>query len=260
MKLRLRPCAAFILAIGAPGSWRAAPPPAAGLEPALPAGSASAPVTATTAPPAGGDATAEPSTATSPSRSLSPREQLDAERESRTRYALGEAAFKAGRYLQAVVEFEAGFEAVPKPGFLLDIGHAYRRLGAFHKARAAYKKFLLVDPTSALHDDVLSLIGQLDSALADDDRADRLAARALTAALVPPPMESHAVGSGIDLGARTPALTPGSGSTARPFYRRPWFWMAVGAVAIGTGVGIYAVRGRTDEGAHSTGSLGVLRP
>ena len=182
MKPRLRPCAAFIIAIGAPGSWRAAPAPATAPEPALPATSASPPVTTTTLPPpVGGDAaaTAEPSTAAPPSRSLSPKDELDAERESRTRYALGEAAFKAGRYLQAVVEFEAGFEAVPKPGFLLDIGHAYRRLGALHKARAAYKKFLKLAPqdTEQLVGGVVAVIAEYQNPDLPDPHRKRLPQR-----------------------------------------------------------------------------------
>src|SRR4051812_37399458 len=78
----------------------------------------------------------------------------DAEREARAHYAQGQAAFNAGRYDQAVAEFEAGFAALPRPGFLLNIGHSERRRGNLRKARAAYKKFLLVEPTTKLRDDV----------------------------------------------------------------------------------------------------------
>src|SRR4051794_34825779 len=97
--------------------------------------------------------------------------QGEAEREARAHYVLGQVAFNAGRYDQAVTEFEAGFEALPRPGFLLNIGHSERRRGNLRKARAAYKKFLLVEPTTKLRDDVMSLLGELDSALADEDRA-----------------------------------------------------------------------------------------
>lgn len=263
MKPYLLPCAALIIAIGGAASGHAAQAPAAaGPATSVSTEPARAPVPATTGPtpPADATVTAGPVTTTPPPPSQSPRDQLDAERESRARYAVGETAFKAGRYLQAVVEFEAGFAAVPKPGFLLNIGHAYRRLGDLHKARAAYKKFLLVDPTSNLHDDVLSLVGELDSALADDDRADRLAAQAIAATLVPPPLDSHAGHAGVNLGAPARSAIPSSENTRRPFYRRAWFWVAVGAVAIGTGVGIYAMQGRSSESVHAIGSLGMLRP
>jgi hypothetical protein len=265
MKPNLRRCAALIIGIGigigevvsgraarATSAWLAPPP--------VSATAVSPPVTAITAPPADTTAPAGSVVETPPSETPSPRDQLEAERESRARYAAGEAAFRAGRYRPAVVEFEAGFAAVPKPGFLLNIGHAYRRLGDLHKARAAYKKFLLVDPTSTLHDDVLSLIGELDSALADDDRADRLAARAIAAGLVPPPVDGQPGHSGVNLAARPPSAVPNLVDPPPPFYRRAWFWMVVGAVAIGTGVGIYAVRTGADERGHPTGSLGVSTP
>jgi tetratricopeptide (TPR) repeat protein len=262
MKPNLRPCAALIVAIGGAAAGGAARANEAVLTQPDRTATASSSATTPLAPPAAGEplAPSGPLMATSPSLGPSPKDELGAERESRARYAVGEAAFKAGRYQQAVLEFEAGFAAVPKPGFLLNIGHAYRRLGDLHKARAAYKKFLLVDPTSDLHEDVLSLIGELDSALADDDRADRLAARAIAAALVPPPLDVQGGHAGLDLSTPAPAAVSLAEEPPRPFYRRAWFWTAVGAVAIGTGIGIYAVRGGADEKVHSTGSLGVLRP
>jgi tetratricopeptide (TPR) repeat protein len=259
MKANLRRCAALVIGISEAVSGRAAQATSAWLAPPLvSAPAASPPATGITAPPADTTAPAGSVIEAPRSETPSPRDQLDAEREARARYAAGEAAFKAGRYRPAVVEFEAGFAAVPKPGFLLNIGHAYRRLGDLHKARAAYKKFLLVDPTSTLHGDVLSLLGELDSALADDDRADGLAARAIAASLVPPPVEGQPGHAGVNLAAHTPSAVPSLVDPPRPFYRRAWFWMAVGAVAIGTAVGIYAARMGADERVHTTGSLGVI--
>jgi tetratricopeptide (TPR) repeat protein len=181
--------------------------------------------------------------------------QSEAEREARAHYALGQTAFKAGRYDQAVTEFEAGFAALPRPGFLLNIGHAERRRGNLRKARAAYKKFLLVEPTTKLRDDVMALLADLDSALADEDHAERAAA---TASITPPPLPAVPAPAPAQAPPVTLSVAP---PPAPPIYRRPWFWAAAGAVVLGAVTAIYlSQRSPADDGFHATGSLGAVHP
>jgi tetratricopeptide (TPR) repeat protein len=194
-------------------------------------------------------------------------EPSEAEQKARAHYAQGEAAFHAGRYEEAAAEFEAGFAAMPRPGFLLNIGHSQRRLGNLRKARAAYKKFLLVDPGSKMRPEVESLIAELDSAIADEDHGEHAAAAATTPPAQPPPrLDAPSVtATGTASGA---ALVPGPVGLASidrapgpaPLYKRPWFWAAVGAVAVGAAAGVYFWQRSPDDGFRAMGSLGAVKP
>jgi tetratricopeptide (TPR) repeat protein len=188
-----------------------------------------------------------------------PSGQGAAELEARDLYAQGEAAFKAGRYDEALTEFEAGFAAVPRAGFVLNIGHVYRKMGKLRNARSAYKKYLLMEPDSKFRDNVLAVIAEIDSALAEEDRAALpVESPARSIALAPPPPTAPAPA----LLAVSPAVQLRGRDTARsaPLYRRAWFWVAVGAVVVGAGAGVYLWRRPTEVGYQSSGSLGALGP
>jgi len=199
--------------------------------------------------------------ATSPlalAEDVPPPDPGEAELKARDLYAQGEAAFKAGRYDDALTEFEAGFAAVPRAGFVLNIGHVYRKIGKLRNARSAYKKYLLMEPDSKFRDNVLAVIAEIDSALAEEDRAESPAeSPARSIALAPPPTAPAPA-----LLAVSPAFQARGRDTARsaPLYRRAWFWVAVGAVVVSAGAGIYLWRRPADVGYQSSGSLGALGP
>ena len=207
--------------------------------------------------------------------------QEDREQQARRLYAEGEAAFKAGQYANALKAFEAGYAASPRPGFLLNMAHTERKLGELRKARALYKKFLLVDPTSRVRGEVTGVINELDSALADEDPAQDHApggkaaadgepaqktaptvppknevTTVLPAAAPPAPTDAPMLTTSRDPSSPTDASAKGS-----PFYRRPWFWIAVGvAVAAGAGAALYASQRPGSDPFHSSGSLGAIGP
>ena len=74
---------------------------------------------------------------------------------ARRHFLAGKRAFEAKRYAVALKEFEAGYAIDPRPGFLLNMGHAARRMGELRRARDYYLKFLESDPPGdrAPHDD-----------------------------------------------------------------------------------------------------------
>jgi tetratricopeptide (TPR) repeat protein len=187
----------------------------------------------------------------------------DAEQKAREHYAQGEAAFKAGQYDQALAEFEAGFATLPRPKFLLNIGHTERKRGQLFKARAAYKKYLLMEPDSKFSDNVTAVIAELDSAIADDSRAE--AARTPAPVAVPilkgasAPRAAETATPMLALESPGPVASP-DGAGSPPIYRRPWFWVAVGAVVVGAGGGIYLWQRPGSDGFQVSGSLGSLRP
>jgi tetratricopeptide (TPR) repeat protein len=197
-------------------------------------------------------------------------------RQAREHYKTGEAAFKVGDFERARSEFEAGYALVPRPGFLLNMAHSERRLGRLRNARALYKRYLEVDPESKQRDEVLGLIGKLDSAIADEERASGDARAASEPAPSPPPAPPPVPATALappaaaaatssadqDRGPKitisAPAPEQHEPSTAhRPLYRRWWFWGAVTAVAAAAGAGAYfATRGGPTF--HNDGSLGRL--
>jgi tetratricopeptide (TPR) repeat protein len=197
---------------------------------------------------------------------------------ARRHYAQGDAAYKAGRYDEALKEFEAGYAVSRRPGFLLNMAHTQRKLGHLREARALYKKYLLVDVNSKLRDEVRAVIGELDSALADEDLAERdrkgrgatgtgAAGDAAPVASAVSPPATTAVPKAprseadqpvlLQQGAGPAAAERGSGSP--PFYRRGWFWVAVGAIALtGAGAAIYLSRRPGTDPFHDSGTLGSL--
>jgi hypothetical protein len=70
----------------------------------------------------------------------------DIQEQARAHFEAGHAMFRLERYADAAREFQAGYDLVPKPRFLLNLGHALRRMGLHDRAKATYEKFLASVP------------------------------------------------------------------------------------------------------------------
>src|SRR5262249_50852612 len=92
------------------------------------------------------------------------------ERESRAHFQAGRAEVKAGDFEAALTEYQAGYDAKPLPGFLVNIAQCQRRLGDLKGARATYQKFVLVAPDSPLVPQVRSMIAEIDGLLGNPDK------------------------------------------------------------------------------------------
>jgi tetratricopeptide (TPR) repeat protein len=92
----------------------------------------------------------------------------DPRAEGRRRFEAGELFFQHGQYASALVEYEAGYQLTRLPGFLINIAHCHRLSGDRRKARAFYRKYLLVEPTSPRKAEVEEIIRKLDEALASE--------------------------------------------------------------------------------------------
>jgi tetratricopeptide (TPR) repeat protein len=66
----------------------------------------------------------------------------DDEERARGHYEIGLGLYRLGDYRGALKEFAAGYELARKPGFLLNLGQTYRKLGELPKARDLYRQFL----------------------------------------------------------------------------------------------------------------------
>jgi tetratricopeptide (TPR) repeat protein len=84
---------------------------------------------------------------------------------ARGHFERGSKLYDQGKYLDAAREFEAGYQSAPRPLFLLNIGHSYRRSQDLRKAKAAYEKLLRTDPTTPQRPMVEDLIKTIDDAL-----------------------------------------------------------------------------------------------
>jgi len=89
------------------------------------------------------------------------------EREARHRFDEAEVEYRAGHYAEALSKYQAGYAAMPLPGFLVNMAQCQRRLGDLKTARATYREFVMVAPDSRLAPEVETLIHQLDRLIAD---------------------------------------------------------------------------------------------
>ena len=187
-----------------------------------------------------------------------------AEREARRRFDEGEVQYRAGRYADALAKYQAGYAAMPLPGFLVNIAQCQRRLGDLKTARATYREFVLVAPDSRLVPEVTTLLKQLDDLIADlaaggsgetaaqiggdgDVHATDPAAPPLTLAPAEPVAETALVAA--------PAATDGP---AKRSHARWWIWGGVAAAAVAGGVATAIALSSSGSTTVRAGSLGTL--
>jgi hypothetical protein len=94
--------------------------------------------------------------------------EVDDRAEGRRHFDAGEWHFQRGEFARALVEYETGYQLTRLPGFLINIAHCHRLSGELRKARAFYRKYLLVVPTSPRKEEVEEIIRKLDAALTDE--------------------------------------------------------------------------------------------
>jgi tetratricopeptide (TPR) repeat protein len=174
-------------------------------------------------------------------------------KEAQQHYRRGEAAFNAQRFEDAIKEWEAGYALVPRPLFVLNLGHAERRRGELRKALALYRRFLVVDPETKLRAEVEQVIQEIEVALA----AEAAAQAAPAAPVSPPPLAPPAApppAAAPNEALSAPAAPAPPDERARP--GRLWLWAAAGVVVAGVALGVWALSSR--DGYERRGSLGTL--
>lgn len=188
----------------------------------------------------------------------------EAQRQSRSSFEEAEAHFRAGLFAEALAEYQAGYDSAPLPGFLINIGQCHRRLGDLKRARANYRKFILVAPDSPLVPQVNTLIAELDKLAEDLDEGDsepRSAAHGAPGAV--PALKLDSVPRA-DPGAGASLVTAPAGASApseRQHERKTrwWLWGGVGtAVAVAATAALFALRSPDTTTLHD-GTLGTLR-
>jgi hypothetical protein len=171
------------------------------------------------------------------------------EAEGRRRWNEGKELYQKGRYLDAAREFEAGYAVVPRPLFLLNIGHAYRRAQELARARAAYQKLLEIQPNLPQRAEVEGYIKSIDDALQVVVEPATLAPLPGSAPPAPPALVDPGAAAAIAASPAPPPIVaaspppPAESRSSGSILTRPWFWVIVGAVvAGGVAVGVIALR------------------
>src|SRR4051812_11899197 len=90
------------------------------------------------------------------------------EAEGRRHWKAGQDLYAQKRFLEAAREFEAGYAVAPRPLFLLNIGHAYRRANELVKAKSAYEALLRLQPDLPQRTEVEGYIRSINDALQAD--------------------------------------------------------------------------------------------
>jgi tetratricopeptide (TPR) repeat protein len=196
----------------------------------------------------------------------------EAEMAARQHFRIGEAHYSGGQFAEALTDYEAGYGAVPLPGFLVNIAQCHRRLGHLDEARRTYQKFVLVAPDSPLAPEVRGLIAELDKLLdpppsaggnlsAGSPAGTRSGARPSGAVdlRAPPPFVPAGGSRGLlDKNDSTAATTDADGERDKTRASHWWFWGAVAAATVGGVVGIVALSPGSPSTIHD-GTLGTLR-
>jgi tetratricopeptide (TPR) repeat protein len=128
-----------------------------------------------------------------------------------------EKLFALGKFSEALGEYQEAYDAKPLPGLLFNIGQCYRNLGEYDQAIFSFQKYLKLKPDAENREQVEEYITDLEREKDKDNSAK------------------------LDLIAKQKRdEPPAPKQESTPVYKKWWFWTAVGVVAVGGGVGIYA--------------------
>lgn len=182
---------------------------------------------------------------------LSPTLARADEAEGRRHWKAGQELYAQKRFREAAHEFEAGYAVAPRPLFLMNIGHAYRRASELVKAKSAYQALLRLQPDLPQRAEVEAYIKSIDDALSVGET--------VVVDQPGPPAQTATPGRGSpSLAARAPRPQVPAYVEARDAsasrkpeaevstFQKPWFWVVTGAlVAGGVAVAIIASRPST---------------
>jgi len=91
------------------------------------------------------------------------RAAADPVADAREHFEAGNGYFTAGRFADALREFEQGYAIVPNPKFLLNMGQTYRKLGRLDEARGALLKYMdTLSPGDVRRADVARVVAEID--------------------------------------------------------------------------------------------------
>jgi tetratricopeptide (TPR) repeat protein len=181
--------------------------------------------------------------------------------EARRLYSEATAAFGVGNYAEAADKYEASFKLHPDAALLYNAAQAYRMAGNRERALQLYRNFVRLYGDNPRTADARNHAAALEKEIADAGKAVPPPPTGATppATNMPPPAATAP--PAMSLTAPPPEAPPpalvepraATDETSPSLLRRPWFWVAVGAVVVGgTVAALFATR--TDS--YPTATLG----
>ena len=89
---------------------------------------------------------------------------------ARAAYRRGADLYKAGKYREAIAQFEAADRLKPSPALQFNIGQSWERLGDHAEALAAFARYLRLDPAAPNRESVQRTVRSLEARLAATGR------------------------------------------------------------------------------------------
>ena len=148
---------------------------------------------------------------------------------ARELFKKGQAHYAVGEYEAAADAYMSAYKLKPDPALLFNAAQACRLGGKSDRALTLYRNYLRFHPDASNVEAVRGHIAKLEKQI-DAERA----AAATPPPVVqpppttPPPMTTPAPTEASALTATAPPPAP----AARPLYRKPWFWGAVGGAVV----------------------------
>jgi tetratricopeptide (TPR) repeat protein len=181
---------------------------------------------------------------------------------AREHYLQGDAYYKLDKYAEALREYEQAYIAKPDPSFLYNIAQCHRLTGDRADALKFYRRYLRDAPAAPNRAIAEKHIRELEASLAHP--AEHGEAPPPTLAALPPPSPPSPTTTATTTSMPEPAATAPQGRTLalaasppsesgapaatltesahpadadrddKPFYKKWWFWTAVGVAVGGT--------------------------
>lgn len=189
----------------------------------------------------------------------------------------GRTLFESGSYAAALEEFDAGYDAYPLPGFLVNIGQCQRKLDRLDDAVTSFQKFLDSSTGDArLRSEVQEALDEISTerarrqAIEDEARHQRdLAERrhpiddeappSRVVSAPPPVLAVAPPAASVAVPAAALEATPPLAVTADKPKSHRWVWAVVGVLAAGAVASAAAVAYvELRPHAPQAGSLGLL--
>ena len=159
----------------------------------------------------------------------------DGDRPGRVLFEQAETKFNLGRFEEALVDYQAAYDAEPLPAFLFNIGQCYRNLGNYERAQFYFRRYTTLDPHSPNRPAAERLITEMEKLA-----AERQSTVESEQPPRPPDISTLPGAAGDHQATTRPAAfmaQPGRTTEApAPVYRRTWFWVAVSAAVVAGGV------------------------
>ena len=163
---------------------------------------------------------------------------------SRNHFRVGQSLHEAGRFAEAVREFQLGYDLVPRPEFLFNMGQSYHRMGDARAALRMYEKYLAEAPANGRYRRAtLDLVTELRAEVArlPPEPPPAMTAPSTTAPATTAPATTtttRLADGATPVAIDRPALTLAPPPRHKSFARRQWWIFPVGVAVVGVAVGL----------------------